>query len=322
MATPQAAVKIFLLAALLVFFPRAGTAHQPRPFKVEYDFEDGRAPEIVPHISTGNFTVNFMGITDEKAFSGRNSFKFDVTFESGHYFTWLIPVEAGLDGKMELSMRYSVETTGGASFGPGVSLVYPATPSANGVDFFTWASSTDGGWRWLRRDLSYFARNRIVRHRHAMSAHEIRHEQVLASMRGLIICLRGMQPGERVILRIDDLSVKGEASGATEEFDRRAVALWEPVGEKHSMLAGKIRDAVSDGRNFLSSTETRSPVESFLRDEALEELDKLAGIADDASGRGYFRSMEAEEAKRRESRVYGLIANMTMLRGYNFRQGF
>ena len=294
----------------------AKAATPVKPFALKYDFEDGRALEIKPLAANGKFTVNAMGITDEKAFSGAKSFKFEVTCESGNYFTWLIPFNVSAEGRLKMSYRYQVASTGKGKFGPGVLLHYPAIGSADGADFFDWKNSTGGGWTWLTTDLTAFAKARITSHNGG--GYEIQPEQVLADVKGMVICFSGTASGERITLYIDDFTVEGETQELTEDFNRRAIEHWLPVKEKHLAAIQKMRDAISYDSRFLSACANPSPVAAFLQQATRTHLADWSVIAEAAAKRGYVLNKEVAAAGRHEERLNSLMSNIAMLDGYDF----
>ena len=285
-----------------------------KPFALKYDFEDGRALDIKPLAANGKFTVNAMGITDEKAFSGTKSFKFEITVESGNYFTWLIPFNVSAEGRLKMSYRYQVAITGKGKFGPGVSPHYPAIGSADKVDFFDWVNSTGGGWTWLTTDLTAFAKARITNG----GGYEIQPEQVLADVKGLVICFSGTAPGERMTLYIDDLLVEGETQEMTEDFNRRAVEQWLPAKEKHLAAIKKMDDAISYDSRFLAAYANPSQAAALFQQAARTHLADWSGIAQAAVKRGYVLNKEIAEAGQHEARINSLMSNISMLDGYDF----
>ena len=296
--------------------PAMEAAPPVKPFALTYGFEDGRAVDVKPLAANGKFKVNSMGITAEKAFSGARSFKFEVTCESGTYFTWLIPFNVSAEGRLKMSYRYQVASTGKGRFGPGVLLHYPAIGSADGPDFFAWVNSTGGGWTRLDIDLTAFAKARVTAHNGG--GWEIRPEQVLADVKGMVICLSGTAPGERITLYIDDLRVEGETQELTEAFARRAVEQWLPVKEKQVAAIQRMRDAISYDTRFLTACASPSQAAARLQQEARTHLAEWSAVAQAAAGRGYLLNKEREAAAQHEERINTLMANSAMLNGYDF----
>ncbi|MEI8247028.1 MAG: hypothetical protein WCI51_14440 [Lentisphaerota bacterium] len=294
----------------------ANVAPIVKPFALKYDFEDGRFPAIKPLAANGKFTVNSMGITDEKAFSGAKSFKFEITVESGNYFTWLIPFNVSAEGRLKMSYRYQVATTGKGKFGPGVSFHYPCIGSVDKVDFFDWVNSTGGGWTWLDIDLTSFAKNRIIRR--DGGGWKIQPTQVMADVKGMVICFDNMSPGERITLYIDDFMVEGETQEMTEDFNRLAVEQWLPVKEKHSAIIKKMQDAISYDYWFLETCANTSQSAALLQQTARTHLTAWAAITQTATKRGYVLNKEIAEADQHEAKVNSLMANVFMLKGYDF----
>jgi hypothetical protein len=207
-----------------------------------------------------------------------------------------------------------VATTGKGSFGPGVSLCYPALGSANGPDFFDWVNSTDGGWTWKTIDLTAFAKGRIMR------AWEIKPDQVAASVDGIVICFRGMASGERMTLYLDDLMVAGETQELTEDFNRRAVDLWRPVRENHLGIIQKMQATISNDCRFLSAYTNLSSAAALFQQVARTNLADWGAIAQSAAIRGYLLAKEVADAGQHDERINDLMANVVMLDGYDFQK--
>lgn len=320
MKSIHAAIFVVWLAAVSALHASAAPVPAVKPIAFKYDFEDGRALDIKPLMANGKFKVDFMGITAEKAFTGSNSFKFEVSVESGNYFRWIIPFKTTAEGRLNLSCRYQVATTAKGTFGPGVSLGYPAISSANGVDFFTWVNSTDGGWTWLMIDLAAFAKSRITRAGHAFSALEIQPSRVAGSVDGLVICFNGMTSGERMTLYLDDLAVEGETQELTEDFNRRAIDLWRPVREKHLAAIQKMQGTISNDCRFLSAYTNLSSAAELFQQVARTNLADWGVIAQSAAKRGYLLEKEVVTAGRHDERINDLMANVAMLDGYDFQK--
>src|SRR3989339_2083203 len=90
MARAAGCAALPVLWLCFALMPLPGHAQDLKPFAFVRDFEDGAALDIKPTVANGKYTVNFMGVTDEKAFAGAKSFKLQITAESGNYYAWLI----------------------------------------------------------------------------------------------------------------------------------------------------------------------------------------------------------------------------------------
>lgn len=270
-------------------------------------------PELKSLTANGKFTVNFTGITTEKAFAGGKSFKYEVTSEGGIYFTTLIPFTVPTEGPLNLSCRYQVASTGKGKFGPGTLLIYPAISTADGVDFFDWKNSTDGGWTWLTTDLTAFAKHRIT-----SSGWAIQPDQVLATVKGLVICFTGMTPGERMTLYIDDLMVDGAGENVTGEFNSRAAEQWHPVKEKHLQTIQTMQKSIQNDGQAMAGYTNRSSAAMFLHQRVRANLTERVAITQTAAKRQYLLAKEVADIYRHEDRCNRLLSNMAMLDGYDF----
>ncbi|HPP13063.1 MAG TPA: hypothetical protein PKW42_10060, partial [bacterium] len=57
------------------------------------DFERGHDPVQLWRTSSSQYRVDFKGLTREKSFSGKGSFKLQVTVKEGSYTYWWLPVK-------------------------------------------------------------------------------------------------------------------------------------------------------------------------------------------------------------------------------------
>lgn len=99
---------VAIVACALAGASAPGAAPGPRPesLPIVLDFEDGVDP-VVAWASNGTYKVHFKGVTEEKAHSGRRSFKLDVELTGATYVYWSIP-----DAEMEERIRgYAAKTT-------------------------------------------------------------------------------------------------------------------------------------------------------------------------------------------------------------------
>ena len=119
------------------------------PYLYTENFED---IDPVVRWTGGTYTVNFKGLTEEKAYSGKKSFKLDLTLKEGTYFYWSIMLSERIpgEGKLNFSARVLLaeESTGIARL--GINYFYPPT-SMSGCGAY-WGFSK-GEWELVKGDL-------------------------------------------------------------------------------------------------------------------------------------------------------------------------
>ena len=122
---------LVFLTAVLALLPglqrvsaQAPGKRQGKPFVYSLGFESGADPVQFWTSYKKRYTVNFKGVTDEKAHSGTRSLKLDVTFDETSRFLWRIPMARKVPaaGKLQFSGHLllgegtTAEATLGASF--------------------------------------------------------------------------------------------------------------------------------------------------------------------------------------------------------------
>lgn len=170
-------------------------------------FENGDA-SVAKWASNGDCTVNYIGISDEKSFSGEKSLKIDVTFNSGNYFYWSLPVDLPIDGKLRFEGHLLVEKGTTGRIGLGINILLPPTDESGCRDFDSF-SYTRGKWKTIQGDILKLANSLAgqVAQQHIQFAGE---KDVGKILNRVGIFLRGHK-GQRVVAYIDDLRIKGLA---------------------------------------------------------------------------------------------------------------
>ena len=75
-----------------------------KPFRYEEGFESGKV-RIADWARNGDVAEHFVGVTEELAFAGKRSLKLDVTFKSGSYHYWAVPVRVPCAGRLKPRVR-------------------------------------------------------------------------------------------------------------------------------------------------------------------------------------------------------------------------
>ena len=195
-------------------------------FRYAQDFEDKDPVEF--WTSNGEHEVNFKGITDEKAFSGKKSFKLDVTLKSGNYHYWSAPVRVPSEGKLKFSGRILVAEPTNARVGLGANFVFPPShhSGCGGTDTI---GEPTGEWKLQEIDLVERGMNcadGVIR-RHTSEATG---DNVGVFLDRWGIFIRGGK-GKRVVVYIDDVKIEGEVP-RIDRYEDEIRRRWQPAKEK------------------------------------------------------------------------------------------
>ncbi len=181
------------------------------PFHYSQGFETDTDPVRFWTSYKKKYTVNFKGITDEEVRSGEQSFKLDVTFNESSRFLWQIPMPRRIPAAGDLQflghMLLGEQTTAQATL--GVSFALPPTRHSGCTAWGTLLRSTDGKWKTCQDELAKRGREKadlIV----GLNNWGVRGENVGAVVERIIIDIRA-EAGQRVVLYVDELELKGNA---------------------------------------------------------------------------------------------------------------
>lgn len=176
------------------------------PFQYEEGFESGKV-RIASWAKNGDVAEHVVGVTDERAFSGKRSLKLDVTFKSGTYHYWAVPVRVACAGKLKIAARILVGegTTGHVAF--GANMIYP--PSRHSGCFpIKKLSGPTSGWELHEREMVEAGREGcegvLRRYTTTLTA-----DDVGVYVDRWVIFTYG-SPGQRVVVYVDDVRIEGE----------------------------------------------------------------------------------------------------------------
>lgn len=273
---------VAVLAIVLALTPYVcGVSAQPswtgptEPFHYSLGFEDGADPVRFWTSYKKTYTVNFKGVTDEKARSDKRSFKLDVTLDQAGRFLWRIalPKKVPAEGVLDFSGYMLVAEGSTAKATLGVEFALP--PSAHtGCTAPGALWTTTEKWQEIREELVYRGKERAQLVTGSQNW-GVQGENVGAVVEGIIIDING-QAGQRVVLYVDDLEIKGRVP-SDEAYQEELLRRWAPVMER---INGKItawETALGDYKRMLSSLTELSPRAENMRRDMLE---KLQGMKD------------------------------------------
>ena len=272
----------------------AKPAAQTEPFVYSEDFESGNDPVQFWMSYEKKYTVNYKGVTEERACSGRRSFKLDVTFDESSRFLWQIPMPAKVPvgGKLTFTGHLLIGAGTTAEAALGVSFALPPTHHGGCTAPYTSYTSTDGEWKSVGGDFVQRSRDvagNIAGHFHA----GLRGENLGVMLERIILDLRG-KAGDRVVLYVDDLEIRGVVPTA-DAFQAETAARWAPAKAAFDQAVASWDTQLRDAEQKLVSLTGLSPRAREFHQDLLMRIrkhrDKLRAI----DQRGYMNRAEKPE---------------------------
>ncbi|MFH2069082.1 MAG: hypothetical protein ABII89_06450, partial [Candidatus Omnitrophota bacterium] len=232
------------------------------PYLYTQNFEGAADPVQAYSGGDGKYTINFKGLTEEKSFSGKKSFKLDVTFQSGSSIFWSIPIPGGVpaEGKLQFSGRILLgeETAVGTSAGLGLNYNYPPTSQVVSGAFNTIPESAKGEWRLIEGDAVKMGAGTIP----WLMGRPAWPWPATAKDIGVYVTGGGLYlyggPGKRIVVYVDDLKMEGTVP--TEEAYREAIKKrWIVLNEKIAEKISSWEEALQESEEELNSLTNLSP---------------------------------------------------------------
>ena len=244
-------------------------ALKQEPFALRYDFEDGADP-FVAWASNASYTVNFKGITEEQAFSGRRAFKLDMTFGSGSYVYWSVPVRAAAEGVLRLSasMRIGEGSAGRAGVGANV-LCVPSAHSGCGSYLIENRETTQG--QWLRREMDLVPQAGEVAANIARKYVALADGDNVGAVVDRIGLFIGGKAGDRVVVYLDDIRLEGSVPSEA-DYAKQVAARWAPLLVRRQEAFEKLRAGLAEIRQEVGMAAFHSPGARFLSQRVLSRI--------------------------------------------------
>ena len=238
-----------------------------QPFAYHEDFET--ADPVQFWVSNGEYEVNSKGLTEEKAFAGKKSFKLDVTLKTATYCYWSVPVKVACAGKLKFSGRISVSQASKARVGLGCNYVFPPTHHSGCGAFDTFDKATDD-WQLQEQNLVADGDERadgVLR----QNTSDATGANVVTFTDRWGIFLYGGE-GSRVVVYVDEVRLDGEVPDAqayTAEADQR----FEPAREVFRKRLTAWREELATARQGIDALGALPPVAQRMKDVALKAAD-------------------------------------------------
>ena len=297
MARTTGALLVALIASSAGAQAGAPAAARREPFVTTEDFEKGEDPVRFWTSYKKKYTVNFKGVTEEKARTGKRAFKLDVTFQEKSRFLWHIPVDppVPVGGELVFSGHMLIGEGTTATAALGLSFRFPPTRHTGCTAPYAFYGSTMGKWQAVGSD--FVGRGRetadaVMR----MFEPAVKGDNVGVFLERIILDLRG-EAGQRVVLYVDDLELRGTVS--TEEAYREEMAArWAPVGEQFRAMIASWEAALGQADEALAAFQGLSPRAEAMRREMVEKARRARAAVAAAKAAGRFDRKAQHETER------------------------
>lgn len=248
--------RLACLCAAICLTSLACAADLPlKPFSYHETFE-GKAPEITLWASRGTPpTVNFLGVSTEQAFEGRQSLKLDITLGDSSYYYYGMAMRVPMAGKLDISarLRLGEENQARASF--GVNAVFPPTTHSGCCVIESVPKGPE--WKQITGDLVTIGRDTaagvIPKYVYGATGGD-----VASVVDRWAIFITG-QPGQRAVVYLDDVRIEGEVpeegayiKQAQASFTARQAAFRQEVAdltkelEQRKAVVAQVQGAAAD----------------------------------------------------------------------------
>jgi hypothetical protein len=263
----------FLFAAATMGFAAAGTPIDLKcePFRYFEDFESGTNPVRFWTSYNHKYAVNFEGVTQEKAHSGKRSFKLDVTLDETSRFLWSIPLarKVPAEGELTFSGYLFVADGSTAEATLGVSFALPPTKHSGCTAWGPLCTTTKGEWTEMRDELIHRGREKaqdIVTN----ANWGVNGSHVGALVERIIIDVRA-KAGQRVVLYVDDLEIKGCVPSDT-TYGELVQQRWAPAEASICRKMKAWEAELIEHEKALPALTALSPRATGMRDEVMVKL--------------------------------------------------
>jgi len=296
--------KILVVAGSIVFLLSSFKAVKAedlkmRPYLYTQGFEGETDPVQAISGGDGTYTVNFKGLTEEKSFSGKKSFKLDVTFQSGSSIFWSVPIPGGVpaEGKLRFSghILLGEETAVGASAGLGLNYDYPPTSQSVSGAFNIILESAKGEWKLVEGDAIKMGTGTIpwLMGRSAWPWPATEEDIGVYAVGGGLFLYGGK--GERIVVYIDDLKLEGTVP--TEDTYREAIKKkWIPLNEKRAEKISSLEKALQESEKELDSLTNLSPGSDKVKEARIKEgIASFKAKIENAKKTGFINLAEQRE---------------------------
>jgi len=176
------------------------------PFHYTQGFEEGPNPFQYWVTNPAKYTINYNDVTGEKAASGKESYKLDITFLEGCYSYWSIPLRVPAEGKLNFRGKILLASGDGVRAGLGINASFPKSWLSGCSAFTQFDESKD--WQTVSADISDLVRAWSGGWSGPIRGMTREHIGTYMDLIGLFLYV---SKPTRAVIYVDDLEITGEA---------------------------------------------------------------------------------------------------------------
>ncbi len=266
------------------------------PFHYHEDFE--RRDPVHFWVGNGKHEVNFKGVSDEEAHSGKKSFKLDVVLKGGSYHYWQVPLSVPVAGKLKMKGWIKIVAPSKASVGLGPNYIFPPTHHS-GCGAFESFKSTNGEWKPIEGDLVERGESNadgVLRKWVANATGK--HVAVFLDRWGIFVYGGN---GKRLVCYIDDVTIEGDVPEA-KSHEALAEERFESFRNQYQQRVKDWQAAIADARAKLSQFRAQEKFDGGalrLLDFTTRSVKEAEAFVGQLSKTGYAHPNEADEMRQR-----------------------
>ncbi len=263
--------------------------------KFKFNF---RNSDIEKWASNGQYTVNYMGFSNEKMYDGKEAYKIDISFEDATYCYFSVPLNEKVPaiGNLQVNAVYSVgkENEGQIAFGNNLTF-YPSTLSGiistgrNSPSFDEWKSSF----------VSINNEAPLVKQRvFTEYVSGLNEDDTGTYVNKLGIYLYG-KSHQRIVLYIGDLNISGYIPDV-KEYNNQILENWKSA---ENSLQSNLSE-ISEQLNILNTKFNNITVNQFIANKTKEiALNKIIQLKEQVKIAGQRKYLLSEEKAQLNSSV-------------------
>ncbi|MDD3925619.1 MAG: hypothetical protein PHT33_03055, partial [bacterium] len=254
------------------------------PYEYSQDFEN--TDPVSFWTSNGTYKENSKKLTGERAYAGAKSLELDVTFGTATYVYYAIPMNVPVEGSLSFSGRIQVRAENPKlQAGLGVNVSYLPTFRSGCAPLATYGPKADV-WQVVEGDVAAWSNKQKAGG--VGPCWEVTEANVGSCMSRIGLFLYGA-PGERIVVNVDDVRLKGKVPTLT-DFQKDLSSRWAPA-------KAKIDAKVAAWNASLTQAEARigSLADGDEKTKSLHQIASLRKSIDAIAKRGYILKAEVSD---------------------------
>lgn len=290
-----------VLICLCSFSKEAGSEELAlKPYIYQQGFEKDDPTELF--YAKGAYTVNFKGLTEERAASGKKSLKIDVTLKGkgddgklperkgkSVSWAWKLPVRVPLDGRFTLTVQMMMgeETSGNGAASVEASLhTEPAVSRSTEGFRGAIVEREKAEWSLIKSDLVKWGKQN-AKQVHSRKIWQSTGENFGTYLTEFVIRLVGKE-GDRVVVYVDDFKIEGFVP-SDGDYQKEIQRRWAPSKQLVEKKIGEWEVSLAGASKQIAETIPATPEVKAKIEEARGILVPLQERVGKIKDKGYIR---------------------------------